>query len=47
MKFSRRAAFVTLLLALVVVLALGFYRAAVHKEPRPDSGPTVTTPAPR
>jgi len=38
MKFSRRIALLTFMVALVIILAIGFYRAASHDDPRPDTG---------
>jgi hypothetical protein len=42
MKSPRRAAWFVFVLALLIILAVGFYRAARHKEPRPE--PTPATP---
>jgi hypothetical protein len=36
MKHARRIALVAFLLALVAIIAIGFYRAATHQESRPD-----------
>ncbi|WP_172461804.1 hypothetical protein [Dyella jiangningensis] len=49
MKTPRRAAWIVFVVALLVILALGFYRAARHKDPRPDpaSAAPASTAAPR
>lgn len=39
MKFSRRAALIVFFVALLLIIAVGFYRAAEHKEPRPETPP--------
>ncbi|WP_201312946.1 hypothetical protein [Dyella sp. EPa41] len=43
MKSPRRAAWIVFVLALLIILAVGFYRAARHKEPRPEATPAVPT----
>jgi len=43
MRSPRRAAWIVFVLALLVILAMGFYRAVRHKEPRPEPSPAVPT----
>jgi hypothetical protein len=40
MKGKRRAAFMLLLVALVAILAVGFYLGVTHQEPRPAGSST-------
>lgn len=39
MRHSRRIALVTFVIALLVIIAVGFYRAAMREETRPDTTP--------
>jgi len=39
MNLSRRAALIAFIVALLLILAVGGYRAATHEETRPDTGP--------
>lgn len=39
MKFSRRAAWLAFVIALVLILLAGFFRASVHDETRPANTP--------
>lgn len=41
MKAARRAAWIFLVIAMLIILALGFYRAARHEEPRPEPAPAA------
>lgn len=45
MKHTRRLAWVTLIVALLVILGMGFFRASMHEEPRPDEGPAASASA--
>jgi hypothetical protein len=40
MKHSRRIALIAFLIALLIILAVGFYRASMHEEARPEASPT-------
>jgi hypothetical protein len=46
MKWSRRIAWVAFVIALLVILAVGFYRASMHEEPRPVTTPPSSASAP-
>lgn len=39
MKFSRRAAWIAFVIALLAILLAGFFKASVHDETRPNDGP--------
>lgn len=39
---SRRIALTAFILALVAIIATGFYRAATHQETRPATGPSAS-----
>jgi hypothetical protein len=43
MNLSRRIALIAFIIALLIVLLVGFYRAARHEEARPDSAPAAST----
>ncbi|MHB1057648.1 MAG: hypothetical protein ACYC0F_07190 [Rhodanobacter sp.] len=43
----RRLAWRFLLLALIVILAMGFYLGATHREPRPGDGGSPAAADPR
>ena len=45
MNFSRRLALIVLIVAMLVILAVGFIRATVHDEDRPDMGPATSASA--
>ncbi|WP_281851352.1 hypothetical protein [Dyella sp. GSA-30] len=45
MNFSRRIALIAFIVALLVILALGFYRAAMHEEARPATAPAGSASA--
>jgi hypothetical protein len=45
MNFSRRIALIAFFVALLVILALGFYRAVMHEEARPATAPAESTSA--
>jgi hypothetical protein len=45
MNFSRRIALIAFIVALLVILALGFYRAVMHEEARPATVPARSTSA--
>jgi hypothetical protein len=38
---SRRVALIAFIVALLVILAIGFFRAATHQEARPASDPSA------
>lgn len=39
---SRRIALIAFIVALLIILAIGFFRAATHQEMRPASDPAVS-----
>ncbi|WP_017464091.1 hypothetical protein [Dyella ginsengisoli] len=39
MKQPRRLAWIVFVVALLLIIAVGFFRAAMHDEARPASGP--------
>lgn len=43
MRAPRRAAWIVFVIVMVIILAVGFYRAARHKEPRPASTPASSS----
>jgi len=43
MKFSRRLAWIAFVVALLLILIVGFIRATMHDETRPDTGPAPTS----
>ncbi len=43
---SRRIALLAFMAALVAILVVGFYRAAVHEEPRPVTAPASSASSP-
>jgi hypothetical protein len=43
MNLSRRIALIAFIVALLIVLAVGFYRAVMHEEARPDTAPAAST----
>jgi hypothetical protein len=43
---SRRIALVAFMVALLTMLAVGFYLAAAHQEARPDTAPAASTSPP-
>jgi hypothetical protein len=45
MKLSRRIALIAFIVALLVILALGFYRAVMHEEARPATAPAGSASA--
>jgi hypothetical protein len=45
MKWSRRTAWIVFVIALLAIISVGFYRAAIHEEPRPDTAPASSNPA--
>jgi hypothetical protein len=47
MRIPRRAAWIVFIIAMVIILAVGFYRAARHREPRPESTPASSSSAAR
>ena len=42
---SRRIALIAFVTALLAILAAGFYRAAMHEEPRPEMTPSPSASA--
>ncbi|MGN6229400.1 MAG: hypothetical protein ACTHNM_18380 [Dyella sp.] len=44
MKWSRRTAWIVFVIALLVIIGVGFYRAAIHEEPRPETAPASSNP---
>lgn len=45
MKWSRRTAWIVFVIALLVIIGVGFYRAAIHEEPRLETAPASSNPA--
>jgi hypothetical protein len=45
MKFSRRVALIVFIVALLAILAAGFYRAVMHEEARPVTAPAGSASA--
>jgi hypothetical protein len=45
MNFSRRIALIAFIVSLLIILALGFYRAVMHEEARPTTAPAGSTSA--
>lgn len=45
MNFSRRIALIAFIIALLIILALGFYRAVMHEEARPATALAGSTSA--
>lgn len=43
---SRRIALIAFIIALVAMLAVGFYLAATHQEARPDNAPAASASQP-
>lgn len=46
MKYSRRIALIAFIAALLVIFAIGFYRASMHQEARPTQEPATASSAP-
>jgi uncharacterized membrane protein YdfJ with MMPL/SSD domain len=46
MKFSRRAALIVFIVALLAILAVGFFRATMHEDLRPEPAPATSAPQP-
>ena len=44
MKWSRRTAWIVFVIALAVINGVGFYRAVMHEEPRPETAPASSSP---
>jgi hypothetical protein len=45
MKLSRRIALIVFIIALLIIIAVGFYRAAMHEDKRPDTASVKHTSA--
>jgi isopenicillin N synthase-like dioxygenase len=46
MKFSRRAALIVFIVALLAILAAGFFRATMHEDLRPEPAPAASAQQP-
>jgi hypothetical protein len=46
MKFSRRAALIVFIVALLAILAVGFFRATMHEDLRPEPAPATSAQQP-
>jgi hypothetical protein len=44
MKFSRRAALIVFIVALLLILAVGSFRAAMHDDVRPEPASATSAP---
>jgi hypothetical protein len=43
MNLSRRIALIAFIIALLILLSIGFYRAVMHEEARPETAPAAAT----